>query len=255
MHPNNLPKDYSRMNRYIAFALGFAVCSFSSAAFAGAPFELYHVPYDSISGNVLKDAVGILTITSREPGKAQMKAYNKALGKFTRANPIHVLAGTVPVSNFGYHPEFIEVHVASYRFPIVGRSGDYLRIVYKQIENSRTWVKLEELERDFFTYVAMLDSIGTPSWFVSDVFFGSKDGTRKIYAQPKEDAEATVIKKDDYKYKTFRIIEQKGDFVKIRQGWQEDSLGDDSKMPPLGWIKIHDEEGRLTIWQKDQDNL
>ena len=219
--------------------------------YADAPYEQYHVAYNDISKDVLKNTIGILTINSGVKKGMELKTYSKSEKKFIFDKILRVKE-TTPISNFGYHPPIDELHFENYRYPIVGKSGQYLQIVYDPKKNLKAWINIKEVKEKFFTSIVMLDSIKTPSPFFVDIFYLTKNGRRKLYKEPKNDADFIIISKNEPKYSMLKIIEQKNGFVKIGiVHINFETLGE--TIEPIGWIKIRDNQGMLTIWIMDID--
>jgi hypothetical protein len=105
--------------------------------------------------------------------------------------------------------------------------------------------------------VARLDSFETPTPFLVDIFRFIDKPERKLYKEPKDGSEYEVIKGEGGftgKYWPLKIVDQKNGFVRIALvgGWGDSGQGKET-FEPLGWIKVRDERGRLTIWPADMD--
>ena len=219
--------------------------------FADAPYEKFHVPYNDQLRTVLKNTIGILTIINFKTREKELKTYLKTKEDFTYDKSLKIRDETIPVSNCGYHPPIFESSISNYRYPIVEEFGEYLRIAYDPINNLKVWVNRKEVEENFHTSVVMLDSIKTPLPDFVDIFYFTKSGKRKLYKEPKKDAEFTVISEDKYKYTLLKIIDQENGFVKM--GIYHFVYQGESTIEPIGWIRLRDDQGALMIWIKGVD--
>lgn len=224
---------------------------YCSPLYADAPYEQYHVAYEDISKDVLKNTMGILTINSGIKKGAELKTYLKSGKKFT-FNRILKVKETIPISNFGYHPPIEELDIENYRYPIVDKSDRYLQIVYDPKKNLKAWVNIKEVEENFYSTIVMLDNIKIPSNFFVDIFYFTKTGRRKIYNDAKKNADFTIISRDDYRDTLLRIMEQKNGFIKIGIVHVNFDTYEEF-IEPIGWIKVRDDRGLLTIWIKYVD--
>lgn len=224
---------------------------FSLSLFADAPYEKYHVAYEDISKDVLKNTIGILTINSGIKKGTELKTYSRNENHFTYRTSL-LVKETIPISNFGYHPPIDELNIENYRYPIVAKFDQYLCIVYDPIKNLTTWVNIKEIEENFSTSIVMVDSIKTPSLFFVNIFYFTKTGKRKLYQEPQNDAKFTIISKNESKYHLLKIIEQRKDFVKIGVVHVDFDTYKES-IEPIGWVRIRDDQGRLMFWIADVD--
>jgi hypothetical protein len=216
---------------------------------ADAPYEKYHLFYQEISKDVLRKTIGILTISSGIKKGTELKTYSKSGNKYI-FDKIIKPKETIPISNFGYHPSFHEPYIENYRYPIVFRSDPFLCIVYDPKKNLKTWVNLEEVGRDFYILRVFLDSLSISEDLFVDVFYFTGSVKRKVYKEPENGADFSVISEDEHKYSAFKVIEQKDGFIKIGIfRWDADPLKEEP-VEPIGWIKIRDDKGYVTVWVK-----
>jgi len=226
---------------------------FAGPLFADAPYEKYHVTPESISKVVLRDTIGILTIVSgADKTSTELNTYSRTIKSFTYSKKLKI-SETTPVSNFGYqdpqNPPSSSID--TYRYPIVAKSGQYLCIVYDPIKNKRAWINIKETEANFHSSIVMLENIETPSSFFIDIFYLAKKEGVKLYKEPSKNAGFTLLI-DEQKYSLLRILEQKGNFIRIGIV----KVGPDTNpesVESIGWIRIRDEQNMLMIWVKDED--
>jgi len=223
---------------------------YSATLFGEGPIERYHVLYEEISKDVLKNTIGILTLNSGVKGGKDLRTYLKVGEQFIYSKTLEVRGETTPISNFGWRSP-IDKFIYNYRYPIVAKFGQYLCIVYEPTKNLKTWISIEEIKEQYFPYIVMLDSIKTPSRFV-DIFYFTKSGRRKVYKEPLRDADFIIISTEESKYPLLNMLEQKNGFIKIGIV-HVDFDTDEQRVEPLGWIRLKDDQGKLTIWIKYVD--
>ncbi len=218
-------------------------------------WERYHVKSTNICKEVLRNTIGILTINSGVKKGSELKIYSKSKEDFIYERILKVRK-TIPVSNFGYYDsdyvsypvDTTRIDIENYRYPIINDSHyPFMNIMYDPIKKLKAWVNLEEVQKDFYIDIIKLDSIPIPTPFFVDIFCLTQEGKRKIYKGSKEDSNFYYIFEDQHR--EFRIIEQKGDFIRL-----EELIHFEPNEPPeetfesIGWIKIRDSDGLLTIW-------
>ncbi len=216
---------------------------------ADAPYEKYHLFYQEISKDVLRKTIGILTISSGLKKGTELKTYSKSGNKFI-FDKIIKATETIPISNFGYQPWFEQPYIENYRYPIIARSDPFLCIVYDPKKNFKTWVNLTEGGKDFNTRVAFLDSLSIPGSLFVDMFYLTGGVERKVYKEPKDGTDFSVISEEEYKYTAFKVLEQKDGFIKIGIFWWSTDPVKEIPVELIGWIKIRDDKGHLTVWLK-----
>jgi hypothetical protein len=222
---------------------------------ADAPYEQYHVPPGKVIKGILKKTIGILTISSGAETKEgkELKIYKRipqraGADQFQNDGKLSVVTDTRPVSNFGYHPPIDERYFDNYRYPITAKSGKFVRIVHHSLEKSETWVNPDEVKNDFGQVSVVMLKHLKKSPFYADIFYFSATGVRKLYKKPSKDSEYSLIKEKDHENSLLTIIDQKGEFVRI--GASNSDPGGEP-ISPLGWIRIRDNAGALTIWTKN----
>lgn len=220
-----------------------AACLQPYPCLAGSGLDLYYVLWEEVSDRVLKDAIGVLSITSRTGDIYELRTERRIDGGFEPATPLNIGNETTPVSHFGFHPPQRSAH--GHRYPVVDTAEEHLEIAYEVPYNKRIWVSLQNLEEDFFVKLTMFDSIDVPSPFYVDIFFSSEYKKRTVFEEPKDDAKNRVLDIGQYGRSLIRVTDARHGFLKIGMGsldYPEESI------IPLGWIKLRDDKGRLAIW-------
>jgi hypothetical protein len=234
---------------------------------ADTPLESYHVTYGREIRASLKDAVGVLTISSRDADTVPVLTAYERLGVKPRFVPpntlvespdtggyalhprrLGVLNATIPVSNFDYVVPISPLSVSGYRYPIVERHDRFVQIVYNPIENRRGWVSLDSLNKGFHTEVVVFDSMAlfkpgeTPRYFL-DLFQLIPDRKCRLYEAPRLDTAFTIFAQPERETPLLVPIEVRNGFVRVGKYQTEPP-----KVTPLGWVRIRDDEGVPLIW-------
>ncbi len=238
-----------RKRRLIPIAWFAGILLFPEVLLSDQAYEKFHVPYSDGLAPVLKKTTGVLTINSYPEGMkrgTELRIYAKKGKSFSYLRTLKVFEETIPVSNCGYE-SWVERRIIQYfRYPIIDRSGKFLRICYNPVRFLEGWVDLEEVQQEFETSIINLDSIQTPSSFFIDIFHFSPEGRCKVYSRLDANSDFTLLSKDNPKYFVFRILELKGEYAKIAA-----VLGMGNGEEPretLGWIRLRDKRGALAIW-------
>lgn len=232
--------------KYFRLTIVLLLVIFTKMLVADGPYEKWHVEYGNDLRIVLTDIKGILTVNSGIKKGHEFVIYSKIDCSYECIDTLDILSETVPVSNFGYHPPIEQNYVANYRFPIVDIDDKYICIVYNTKQNLKAWLNIDEIEICFFTSVVMFEEIKEPVHDFVDIFYFTMSGNRKLYTEPSRDAKYRVISKQG-KYKYLRIIAQKNDYVHIACFTMDYQAGM-TTTEPIGWIRIWDDDGVLTIW-------
>lgn len=235
------------------FHLLLILCCFLqvSPVSADAPYETFNVKYREIAPSVLRDTIGVVTINadfSWENGYSvkdvELKAYDKVAGSFVASEVISLQKQTVALSSFGYSG------IGSYRFPMTKEEGDYCRIVIDPKSDRRIWINnqmqakgLENgLEKTHFDDLKNLVAV--------DLFVFTDSGKKKLYAEPSRESSFVVI--DSKKHAFLLVAEVKNGFVRLVSEEAITLQSEDGKAPTtpqtLGWARIRDNEGLLTLW-------
>lgn len=222
-------------------------------AVADAPYELYHVSRSSISVSILKESIGILTISSGIRKGKYLKPYQEKSGNWTPEKMIDALK-TIPVSNFSYHPLSDYEGVGSFRFPILKKSGAFIKIAIDPVDAKSIWVSREDLDKDYFVKEDYFENF-RPQELIDPEFPGLENA--RLYAKPSFQSETSGINHGQ----RFRVIGQKGDFLEVAED-EGDGEGDEEgastqktiEPKSAGWIPIHDKKGLLIIWVALVDN-
>lgn len=226
-----------------------------SSVFADAPYEKFHISCKDISKEVLRDAIGILTVYSDKRKPKELKAYSKQGDQFVFGG-ILKLKEAIPISSFGYHYcpplpplDCDSLNIRTHRYPIVASFDRYLCVASHPVKNLRVWINVEDLKEDFKVSILMLEEINSWDGFI-DIFCFTESKRRKVYREPKRDSDYFIISPKGELL--LKAIEQKDGFIKIGRVDVDFDTYEES-IEPIGWIRIRDDEGRLMIWIEDVD--
>jgi len=237
------------MKHMVRSALVIFLVMLAHIAFADAAYESYNVKYRDIARTVLRDTAGVLTINARwgwEPEyhveDLQIAVYEKASDGFKTSKAISLLKETRWLTSYGYSG------TGSFRFPLIEESGNYCQIVTDPQADRRIWINREELARNLENGVEikLFDSLDN---FVNvDLFFFTDSKKKKIYSEPVKDSSYKVV--DEKTWPALSAAETRNGFVRLTI--TESNEDSDPEKPlerkTVGWARIRDNEGLLTVW-------
>lgn len=236
-----------RLKSLLLFCSVFILTAF--AAFADSPMEAYHFSCKEIKPAVLLDTIGVLTINaswSWEPtyhvDDVQIPLVEKNEALFISAGEISLQKDTRCLTSYGY------AGTGSFRFPVTENSGDYCRIVIDPKEDRRVWIDRKKLAGalanglEFCLFESLQD-------VKVDLFFFTSSRKKKIYNEPVKNSASRVI--DDKAYPVLEAAETKNGFVRLVVF--EGDPGVNTEKKTVGWARIRDNDGLLSIWIIDCD--
>lgn len=215
-----------------------------------APTEIFYVSYEEISKDVLKSTIGVLTLNSGVKGGTTLRIYEPQGSNFVYTKTLNLKAETIPVSNFGYASDSSKEEISNFRYPILQRNGELLQIVIDPVTNSKAWIVLDEAAKDYYPEVALVDSLKLHSLYIVDIFHFAKNGVREFYMNPSQDSIIATLHAGEIKYSHNKLLEQNKDYLKV-WSYNMDFKGKEHEL--TGWIKVRDNQGRLSIWLKYAD--
>jgi hypothetical protein len=219
---------------------------FAEVLFADGPYEKWHVEYGEDLRIVLNDIKGILTINSGANKKgSKFVVYSKIDSSYEYEDTLNVMSETVPVSNFGWHPPVRQNQICNYRFPILDVDDKYVHIIYDAKQHLKAWLRLDDIESCFVTTMVMFDEMKEPLDGFVAIFYFTMSGNRKLYTEPYENAKYRIISKDG-RYGYLKMIAHENNYIQIARATMDYRTGMTTE--PLGWIRIWDDNGMLTIW-------
>ena len=134
------------------------------------------------------------------------------------------------------------VFEGAFRYPIRAQYHQYVQVVYNPVTNAATWINVNEL--GIYHEVVLVDELHTYRKNYIDIFYLAPEvNTRKLYAKPSTNAKSTEFTFDKWNdFWAIMITEQENGFAKIVD------VSNITQEKELGWIKIRDEQGCLTLW-------
>lgn len=231
--------------------------------FADGPWEKFHIPLADISKEVLRDAIGILTIHQGvKKGGTEFKVIKLLNSSFIYTDTL-LVKETYPISNFGYQrregvkssPGSLFEVISNYRYPIVERRDGHLMVVTDPIKNTRVWLSEKDLQQDYYLSVVLFDDVMTfkscTSCFIEISHFTSEE-ERKVYSRPDSNSEWTLLHKNELRG-AIKLSEISGNFINIAKPIVKEIESHyfySDELEEIGWIQLRDEDGLLTIWIK-----
>lgn len=232
------------MKSQTIFLLGLFMLFFAAAIFADSPFENYQTAYKDIKPSVMRDTIGVLTINANwgwEPefhvDDVQIPLCEKNIASFTDSGTISLQKNTAWLTSYGYSG------IGSYRFPLIADTDNHCCIVVDPKGDKRIWInkkKLSEsLENGF--ELQLFDSLKNAQ---VDLFYFTDSKKKKLYNSPAKDSTFTVI--DEKTHPVLIAAETKNGFVRLVV--PNDDPESQAEPKSVGWARIRDNEGLMTIW-------
>lgn len=245
--------------------------------YADAPYEKFLVDTTNIHPQAIKNIKGILSIsftdpdyynTERSNNPAQIQLFDSP--DFANENSLLTIENQSAISVLEWS------HGYTYKFPLLEKEGNFIKIIYNVKKNLTAWIYMEfipkkgrdKINKDLNYLIAKNQKCCANLIIFSkfanemeqvDIFHFYRKNLRKVYKYRslksfyKKDAKSIVeILKPDYKKKRmhfigFYISEIKDGFAKLHARFFE-VYGDPEEYPLLGWIPLFDKKGNLTIW-------
>ncbi len=194
------------------------ICLALSLCAAGAGAE-------PVSPQALADAVGFLAVSSGEASAAAILTYRRHGAGFT---PLGVL-------------DLRDARFAEGRFLVLAREGDFTRIVTHPASGGGIWVDLDGLRRSSWTTtLTLLEDLSGVQERI-DIFSLFPAHARPACPAPGRMEVCPAFARTDLG--PLRILAQRGDYIQVGRE-TEDGL----PASPVGWVPIHDDAGRLSVW-------
>jgi hypothetical protein len=206
--------------------------------------DSYNIRSTKISEQVLKDSIGVLTVSPMAGGGPNIKVYRHSDDKFVFWKSLSVLQQTKAVSGFECRPDRYPQNSFTCHFPLVAQIDNFFLIVINPETNRRAWINRKEAEKDWSIDITFFEASHPKCCEdLVDIFFFTESDKRNLYQHPSPDSPFKVIGREAATcvvLKTFR-----NGFVQLAH------IGDKSTNKPersLGWVRLRDDKGRLTVW-------
>ncbi|MFB6317616.1 hypothetical protein [Saccharicrinis sp. FJH54] len=220
----------------------FCIVFIQMNIFSDAPWEKFYVTKDNLPTDLLKKGTGILTLNSGIKRGIDLDIFDDNFKKTTVLD----LRISKPFSNFGYHPP-LDTAISNYRYLIIDQNEDYIKIVYDIENKSEAWISRYQLESRFYVSIKYFNELKTDDCFLS-IFDMLQVDQRKVYSMPDLESECIVLSRSEKGRKLLKIIDQKGDFVKLGLVYRNEDVQSERVSKVLGWIKIRNENNAINVW-------
>lgn len=229
--------------------LGILFVLVSAVAFADSPVENYNFTCSEIPATVLHDTIGVITINaswSWEPSyhvdDVQLQLCENTSDGFINSGTISLQKETRCLTSYGYSG------IGSYRYPVIVDTDNYCCIIIDPKLDKRVWIDKKELAKtsENAYEVSLFDSLKNVQ---VDLFFFTNSKKKKIYVNPSKDSPFTVI--DEKTYGILEVAETKDGFVRLVIF--DSDPANKSGVKSVGWARVRDNDGLLSIWVIDAD--
>lgn len=179
---------------------------------------------EDVSPQALADAVGFLALSPGEVSTRTVLTYR-------RHGPGFTVLGALDLHDARY---------AGRPFLVLAREGGFARIVTNPATGGAVWVDIDGLRRSSWTTtLAMLEDLSDVQDRI-DIFSLAPASVRRVCPAPGLMEACPSYGKDELG--PLRILAQRGDYIQIGREAPQGTLP-----PPVGWVPIHDEGGRLSL--------
>lgn len=247
----------------------------STTLLADAPMEEFYIPLDRIPRHLLKSTIGVLVLRVPDIIDSPRKVFQNKSGKridSLKMIPTYLkveekfipdkvlsLIKLFPLSGFDWH------ELKEGLFPIVGKKDSFRQIVIDPVHDLRAWINLDELEQ-MLSFPVGCESYSAQEfsfesnrscWIPVDLYILAKQAPRVVYEKAGQEIPNRCISKKIF-VKTFEglpvITRIMGNFAYV-QFFPWDTMQDEDIVhKDMGWIKMRDEAGALSIWPSWQFN-
>ncbi|MBU1109039.1 MAG: hypothetical protein KKB51_20335 [Candidatus Riflebacteria bacterium] len=229
--------------------IGLLFVLLSAITFADSPVEKYNFTLKDIIPSVMRDTIGVITINANfgwEPDyhvdDVEIPLCENASGSFTDAGNISLQKDTRALTSYGYGG------TGSFRYPVTECTGDYCRIIIDPQTDKRVWIDKKKLAKNIengfeLTLFDSMENVGV------DLFFFTNSKKKKIYSEPAKNSSFVVIAESTYP--ALEAAETKNGFVRLVIS--DSNSESNSLKKTIGWARIRDNEGLISIWITDLD--
>lgn len=224
--------------------LAFFMLIFTAAIFADSPEEVYQTAYKDIKPSVMRDTIGVLTINANwgwEPAfhvdDVQIPLCEKNIASFTDNGTISLQKNTTCLTSYGYGG------TGSFRFPLIADTDNHCCIVVDPKTDKRIWINKKKLSESLENGFELQLFASLKNTQV-DLFYFTDSKKKKLYVSPAKDSAFTVI--DEKTHPVLIAAETKNGFVRLVVPNEDPESQEEPKS--VGWARIRDNEGLMTIW-------
>jgi hypothetical protein len=214
--------------------------------------ESYQVPGKELSDFVLRNMIGIATISvGVEAGDQEQTPaiYANDGDRFTPSGNI-LLRGTRPISVYRVGTDAIvnRSRAVVRRYPVLQRQGVYLKVALDPSGRRAEWLRRtpEGAFPNSVDYVDFNDA-GSFRCYQLDLYYLTGNSPRKLFEKPDPAAPSTTLSATPgaagFLAGDLVPLQRKGNFLEVAA-----LRGLDDPRNGIGWVEIKDAKGRLTVW-------
>lgn len=200
--------------------------------------ESWLVKPEEIDAKVLSSLTAVMTLSAENGDQKEITVYDFKKSTFTAIAkiPVGKIRGVshAPTCRPPGNP------LDGLRLPILDVQGDYVLAVLDPRFGSSIWIRPGEIGTH---YVLQISSISKHSYINSS--FNPGPAGHRVYQNPDDEKVYTMLPKE---YGVLGVLQQKGDFIQVGLPYGEGGVA------PIGWIKIRNESGQLTVWPWHYDS-
>ena len=240
------------MRKIVVRSISYALLV--SFIFADGPSESQNIEYGDIAEFILKNSQGILSVEIASLERNRIATYTLVGNKMQPSDSISVFE-TLPISNYGYPFSYSNppkgLIYSVFRYPIIEKLEEYIRIVSQCRTGETLWVKTSDIKPLHRAMIILFEELPTENVrYYFDLRFNPREYVR-IYESPSLESEYKDIPQHFYiSSKTwFRIDKQVGEFIHVFSQWSE--CGARGPAVDIGWLPIRDKSGNLNFWIYD----
>lgn len=206
------------------------MAAFLASACAG---ETLRVSSSALAPATLREAVGVLSLFPQPDAQEALQTYRPRQQGYAPLRSLDV-AALVPLSELRDG-----VQAPTRRYLVTGLDGDMARVVTNPVTGGALWLDLAELRRSSWSAeLVRLDDLAQRR-FLLDPFLLWPSETRPVCPAPGLMGDCRALGRGGL----LAPIEQRGDYVRVAV-----PSPDGSPAKTLGWVPVHDDDGRLSLW-------
>jgi hypothetical protein len=214
--------------------------------------ESYQVPGKELSDFVLRNMIGIATISvGIEAGDQEQtpSIYANDGDRFTPSGNI-LLRGTRPISVYRVGTDAIvdRSRAVVRRYPVLKRKGMYVEVALDPSGRRTEWLRRtpEGAFPNSIDYVDFNDA-GSFRCYQLDLYYLTGNAPRKLFEKPDPAAPSTPLSAipgaAGFLAGDLVPLQRKGNFLEIAV-----LRGLDDPRNGIGWVELKDAKGRLSVW-------
>lgn len=210
----------------------------SGLSYADCGDETWIIPPNEIDATVLTKLTAVATLTAENAAQTQLTVYDLKGGTFTAVSKIAAAKVTgvsrAPTCRPAGNP------LDGLRLPVLETNGPYIRAVLNAKYGASIWIRPDEFGSQ---YSVSVSSFPRHRYVRSDLYQGAEG--HAVYQNPVEEEPHTILPKG---YILLGILQHSGNFIQVGLPHGEGGI------KPIGWIRVRDEQGRLTVWPWHYDD-